>query len=154
MANVHTFATTHILADATEIAPDGSAVRVLLGVAGGTMAHFELPAGKTSRAIAHKTVEEIWLVLSGAGELWRKQAAREEIVALGPGVCVSLPKGTQFQFRASQSEGVRIVAATIPRWPGDGEAEFVAGPWAPTVNVSSGTSNSLEPGPGVQLTEK
>jgi mannose-6-phosphate isomerase-like protein (cupin superfamily) len=136
IVNVHEFATTHIPEDATEIAPDGSAVRVLLGVAGGTMAHFALSADETSRAITHKTVEEIWLVLAGAGELWRRQAAREEIVALGPGVCVSLPKGTHFQFRASQSEGVTIVAATIPRWPGDDEVEFVWGPWAPAMNVS------------------
>ena len=135
MPNVHEFATTRIPANATEIAPDGSAVRVLLGVAGGSMAHFELAAGETSRAISHKSVEEIWLVLSGAGELWRKQAAREEIVTLSPGVCVSLPRTTHFQFRASQSEDVAIVATTIPRWPGDDEAEFVAGPWAPSVRL-------------------
>jgi mannose-6-phosphate isomerase-like protein (cupin superfamily) len=133
MPDIREFATKCIPELPTEIAPDGSAVRVLLGLAGGSMAHFELPAGETSRAIAHRTVEEVWLVLSGRGELWRKQAEREEVVALEPGVCVSLPRGTHFQFRASKSEAVAAVAVTIPRWPGDGEAEFVRGPWESSV---------------------
>ena len=34
-------------------APDGSEVRILLSLAGGSMAHFELAAGKTSIAVAH-----------------------------------------------------------------------------------------------------
>ena len=126
------FATVHLPEQPTELAPDGAAVRVLIGVAGGTMAHFELPAGETSRAVRHRTVEEIWFVLSGRGELWRRQAARAEVVALEPRVCVTLPRETHFQFRASGTESLAIVAVTIPRWPGDGEAEEVEGPWMPT----------------------
>jgi mannose-6-phosphate isomerase-like protein (cupin superfamily) len=75
----------------------------------------------------------VWLVLSGRGELWRKQGAREEIVVLEPRVCVSLPRGTHFQFRASTREPLTIVAATIPRWPGDDEAELVHGPWRSSI---------------------
>jgi len=133
MMKLSEFATTRIPALPTEVAPDGSAVRILLGLSGGTMAHFELPAGGTSRAVSHRTVEEVWLVLSGRGELWRKQAAREEIVELEAGVCVSLPRGTHFQFRASTHEALTIVAATIPRWPGDEEAERVPGPWRSSI---------------------
>jgi len=94
------------------------------------MAHFELPAAETSRAVAHRTVGELWFVLSGRGELWRKRGTREEVVVLEPGVCVTLPQGTHFQFRASPGEALAIIAATIPRWPGGSEAEFVDGPWA------------------------
>jgi mannose-6-phosphate isomerase-like protein (cupin superfamily) len=129
MPNIREFATTRLPARPSEMAPDGSAVRLLLGLAGGTMAHFELPAGQTSRAVTHRSVDEIWFVLSGSGELWRKQAAREEVAPLYPGVCVTLPHGTDFQFRASPTEAVTIVAVTIPRWPGDGEASFVPGRW-------------------------
>ena len=50
--------------DAT--APDGTAVRLLLSLAGGSMAHFELPAGGVSHAVMHRTVEEIWFVVGGA----------------------------------------------------------------------------------------
>src|SRR6516164_5768844 len=119
MPNFRDFATTSTPTLPSEVAPDGSMVRVLLGLEGGTMAHFELSAGEVSRAVAHRTVEEIWLVLSGRGELWRKQGAREEVVVLEPGVCVSLPRGTHFQFRASTSDALTFVAATIPRWPGN-----------------------------------
>ena len=129
MPTIEEFATTRLPVDADEIAPDGSEVRVLLGLRGGTMAHFELRAAETSRAITHRTVDEVWFVLSGHGELWRKQMSREEVVALEPGVCVTLPQGTHFQFRAAPYEAVTIIAVTVPRWPGDEEAEFVQGPW-------------------------
>jgi len=129
MPNLAEFATMRVPATPSEIAPDGSAVRVLLGLTGGTVAHFELPAGNVSLAVTHRTVEEVWVILSGKGELWRKQAAKEEITALDPGLCVSLPRGTHFQFRASTSEALTFVAVTIPRWPGDEEVEYVRGPW-------------------------
>jgi hypothetical protein len=52
---------TGTLPDAYDVlAPDGSEVRILLALAGGSMAHFSLPAGKVSRAVRHMTVEEIW----------------------------------------------------------------------------------------------
>jgi mannose-6-phosphate isomerase-like protein (cupin superfamily) len=126
------FATTRTPSERTAIAPDGSDVRALLGLAGGSMAHFELGAGKTARAVAHRTVEEIWLVLSGRGDMWRKQGEREEIVALEPGICLTIPVGTHFQFRASTAEPISVVGVTMPPWPGADEAVPVAGPWQPT----------------------
>ena len=113
----------------SETAPDGSIVRPLLRVMSASMAHFELPAGATSRAVMHESVDELWFVLSGRGELWRKQDAREEVVALQAGVCVTIPKRTHFQFRAFRQEAVAVIAATIPGWPGDAEARFVRGLW-------------------------
>jgi mannose-6-phosphate isomerase-like protein (cupin superfamily) len=142
MPNWSEFATMRVPSDPSEIAPDGSAVRILLGLAGGTMAHFELRAGEVSHAVSHRTVEELWLILSGNGELWRKQAAREEVVALEPGVCVSLPRGTHFQFRASSAGALAFVAITIPRWPGDGEVECVSGPWRAALAQRSDSSTS------------
>lgn len=93
------------------------------------MAHFTLGAGRTSRAVAHRTVEEIWYVVSGTGEMWRKLGTREEVVALAPGVSVTIPIGTHFQFRATGSENLCAVAVTMPPWPGDGEAYEVTGAW-------------------------
>lgn len=123
------FATLRIPRERTAVAPDGSDVRVLLGLAGGGMAHFELAAGLTSVAVTHRTVEEIWLFLSGRGEMWRKQGGREEIVPVDEGVCITIPLGTQFQFRALGSEPLRAVGVTMPPWPGEGEAVPVAGKW-------------------------
>jgi mannose-6-phosphate isomerase-like protein (cupin superfamily) len=52
------------------VATDGCDVRILLGLAGGTMAHFELPPLQTSSAVTHRKVEELWFFLTGRGELW------------------------------------------------------------------------------------
>ena len=49
--------------------------------------------------------------------------------ALEPGVCLSIPLGTHFQFRASATEAVSAVAITMPPWPGEAEAVPVQGPW-------------------------
>jgi mannose-6-phosphate isomerase-like protein (cupin superfamily) len=131
------FATMRLPAEPTVVAPDGSDVRVLLGLPAGSMAHFELAAGKVARAVAHRTVEEVWFVVAGRGEMWRKQGEREETVLLEPGVCLTIPLGTHFQFRASDAERLAAVAITMPPWPGEGEAFFVRGPWEATVDAMS-----------------
>ena len=96
------------------------------------MAHFTLAAGQTSKAVAHRTVEEIWFVVSGRGAMWRKHGTREEVVELGPGTCVTIPLGTHFQFRTTGDEPLCAAAVTMPPWPGEGEAYDVDGPWRPT----------------------
>src|SRR5258707_6155420 len=70
-------------------APDGSDVRVLLQLDRGGMAHFELGAGRTSVAVAHHSVDEIWYILRGHGEMWRRQGDRRETGLLGTGNRVS-----------------------------------------------------------------
>jgi mannose-6-phosphate isomerase-like protein (cupin superfamily) len=115
-------------------APDGSKVRVLLRLEGASMAHFELAAGQTSIAVQHRTVEELWHVLTGRGEMWRRQGGREEVVALAPGACVSIPAGTAFQFRSAEPEPLTAVAVTMPPWPGPHEAFEVEGIWQPVLD--------------------
>ncbi len=114
-------------------APDGSDVRVLLTLAGGGMAHFELPPGKTSTAVAHRTVEEIWFFLTGSGDMWRKQDQNEEVVPVCPGVCITIPIGTHFQFRSCGTEPLAAVAVTMPPWTNECEAYTVVGKWEATV---------------------
>lgn len=127
------FNTMRVPVERDVVAPDGSDVRILLGLEGGGMAQFTLPSGATSTAMTHRTVEEIWLCLSGRGEMWRKQGTREEIVPIEPGVCLTIPLGTEFQFRAFDPASLVAVAVTMPPWPGDGEAVAVQGKWKPTV---------------------
>ncbi len=115
------------LADA--VAPDGSQVRVLLRLGRGSMAHFELEAGRVSRAVAHHGVEEIWYILSGQGQMWRRRAERQETVPLEPGTCLSIPAGTHFQFRAAGDGPLAALGVTMPPWPGDDEAYDVPGRW-------------------------
>lgn len=123
------FDTMALPARPTVTAPDGSDVRVLLSLKGGSMAHFELAAGQVSQAVVHRTVEEIWYVVAGLGEMWRGQGDREEVVALRPGVCLTIPVGTRFQFRASASQALAAVGVTMPPWPGPEEAVQVSGRW-------------------------
>jgi mannose-6-phosphate isomerase-like protein (cupin superfamily) len=111
------------------VAPDGSDVRVLLRLSRGSMAHFELGAGRVSRAVAHRSVEEIWYILGGQGQMWRRQGDRQETVPLRPGTCISIPRGNHFQFRAGNSGPLTAVGVTMPPWPGDDEAYEVSGIW-------------------------
>ena len=126
------FETRRLPAAADTVAPDGSDVRILLALSRGSFAHFALAPGRTSSAVAHRTVEEIWFFLSGRGEMWRKLDAAEEVVVVDAGVCVTIPVGAHFQFRTLGAEPLSAVAATMPPWPGPDEAYPVTGPWTPT----------------------
>ncbi len=131
--NMNDFTTKHLPAAPDVIAPDGSNVRILLGLASGGMAHFELPSGETSTAVAHRTVEEIWFFLSGCGEMWRRQGQSEQVVPVYAGICVTIPLGTYFQFRAFGDESLVAIGMTMPPWPGEDEAYVVEGKWEATV---------------------
>ena len=111
-------------------APDGTAVRLLAALGGGSFAHFELPEGAVSRAVAHRTVEEIWYFVGGAGEVWRKLGTEVSVVAVAPGDSLTIPLGTHFQFRATSAAPLAFVAVTMPPWPGGDEAFRVEGPWS------------------------
>jgi mannose-6-phosphate isomerase-like protein (cupin superfamily) len=116
-----------------DVAPDGSDVRILLRLEGGSMAHFELPPGQTSVAVAHRTIKEIWYFVNGRGEMWRKLGDQELVVPVESGVCLTIPVGTHFQFRSFGYEPLAAIAITMPPWPGAGEAYAVKGKWTPTV---------------------
>jgi mannose-6-phosphate isomerase-like protein (cupin superfamily) len=111
------------------VAPDGSGVRILLRLGGGSMAHFELAADQVSRAVAHHAVDELWYILDGHGQMWRRQGERQETVPLRPGTCLSIPAGTHFQFRADGGGPLAAVGVTMPPWPGDTGAYEVPGTW-------------------------
>ena len=114
------------------IAPDGSEVRMLCALGGGSMAHFTLPPSGVSRPVAHRTVEEIWYFVSGRGRIWRSLGDREDILEVRPGMSITLPVGTRFQFRCDGREPLAAVGVTMPPWPGEAEAYAVPGPWTPT----------------------
>lgn len=135
------FSTKRLPAHPGAVAPDGSDVRALLELPRGSLAHFTLAPGATSIAVAHRSVEEIWFFLSGRGEMWRRLHDQEEVVPLDAGVCVTLPVGTHFQFRALGREPLAAVGVTMPPWPGGDEAYEVPGKWVPTVR------RELESGP-------
>ena len=115
------------------MAPDGCEVRLLAETSRGSMAHFTLGPGQVTRAVAHRTVEELWFFVAGRGRMWRRQGEAEEIAEVAPGVSLSIPLGTHFQLRNDGAAPLAAVAVTIPPWPGEDEAWFVAGKWRASV---------------------
>ena len=121
-----TFQTATVPKDYHAIAPDGSEVRVLLRLADDvSVATFRLHQGQVAKAVVSRTVNEIWYVFGGVGEMWRKLGEREETVTLFPGQCISIPVGTHFQFRALSEEPLNVLGVTEPGWPLD-EAKAAA----------------------------
>jgi len=123
------FDTRRIGATPDAIAPDGSEVHVLCATARSSMAMFTLSPGMVSKAVVHRTVEELWYIVSGAGRMWRQRGEQEEVTELAPGVSLSIPLGTRFQFRCDSAEPLSVIGVTMPPWPGEDEAVFVNGPW-------------------------
>jgi mannose-6-phosphate isomerase-like protein (cupin superfamily) len=118
-----------------DVAPDGSEIRLLGGTDQGSLAHCTLHAGHCSVPVEHRTIHEIWFVVEGFGELWRRTPSAIETVApLWPGTSVDIPPRTAFQFRSTGAGPLRLVLLTMPRWPGPGEAvPATPGRWAPTL---------------------
>lgn len=130
------FTTTHLRSEVNYLAPDGMAVRLLPQMPRGGIAHFELGPFGISRAVSHRTVDEIWYFLSGRGQMWRQEGNREEIVDVFPGVAITIPQGTRFQVRSCGWESLAVLGVTMPPWPGGQEVIPTAGPWEPTIGHS------------------
>jgi len=120
---------TKVLPELPDVtAPDGSDVRLLVSSGSGSMAHFSLAPGAISTAVCHRTVEELWFITAGDGQMWRSSAGVEETVELMSGVSLSIPVGTSFQFRAGRTP-LEAIAVTMPPWPGMDEAFSVDEHW-------------------------
>ncbi len=127
------FETKQIAEAPDAIAPDGSEVRLLGALSRGSMAAFRLAPRAVSKAVAHRTVEEIWYFTAGHGRMWRRLGEREDIAEVVPGVSITIPAGAHFQFRCDGSEPLEAVAVTMPpgrartkrmRSRGDGSRRF------------------------------
>ena len=106
---------TQMLPEQHIYAPDGSEIRPLVQSDGASMAHCTLPPGAVTKAVRHRTVEEIWYILSGRGQIWRHLDRRatmnvegnppvsddvaEAVTDLTAGCSLTIPTGAHFQFR-------------------------------------------------------
>ena len=121
--------TTTLPAEHTVLAPDGSQIRELVAVKGGSLVHCLLPPGATSGAVVHATVEEVWYVVEGRGQVWRANETGESVVDAAPGVALSIETGCRFQFRNTGDDDLCILIVTMPPWPGTQEATPAPGRW-------------------------
>lgn len=118
------------LSDTTYPAPDGSDIKLLIGeterAAHASLSQATLPAGRTSRPVRHRHVEEIWYFLAGEGLVWRCPPGADptgvEPVEVRAGDALVIPTGWSFQFRASPGGPLRFLCYTAPPWPGPDEA--------------------------------
>ena len=115
--------------------PAGAEIRYLMEGKTGNMIHSTVSPGQVNRATVHATVSEFWYVLSGEGEIWRRNGAGDETTVLETGVSIDIPVGTAFQYRCTGLDPLQFLCITMPRWPGDEEATVIVGPWKPTAAV-------------------
>ena len=98
--------------------PAGAEIRYLIDGETGTM--------------IHATVSEFWHILSGQGQIWRRDGAGEATTILEAGVSIDIPVGTAFQYRCTGVDPLQFLCISMPHWPGDAEATVIEGPWNPT----------------------
>lgn len=104
------------------IAPDGSEIYYrVLDASQASLVEVVLQAGRTSRPVRHRTVEEIWYFIAGTGRVWLDGAVTE----VRAGTTVVIPTGRAFKFAATGDEPLRFLCYTSPPWPGDDEAELL-----------------------------
>jgi len=111
------------------LAPDGSEIRLLSQTLRGSMVHATLQSGKVSSPVKHRTVEEIWYVLEGRGEVWRKIGLVEDTSEVTVGSSLTIPTSASFQFRNTGDSPLTVLIVTMPPWPGEQEAEAIEGKW-------------------------
>ena len=122
------FQTSHIPSTHVK-APDGSEIRLFHEVKGGGLSECTLASGLVSSSISHRSVEEIWFFTEGSGLVWRQQEDIEETVKVRPGVSLTIPRHTKFQFRNTGKKRLKFIISTMPPWPGQWEAKPEIGPW-------------------------
>ena len=112
-------------------APDGSEIRLLIddrhAARRASLVEVTLPAGQVSKPVYHRTVEEIWYILEGAGQVWRcpptSRPGSVLPVPVSPGDALTIPTGWRFQFSADARSTLRFLCYTNPPWPGPEEAQ-------------------------------
>ena len=121
----------HASHDPDTTAPDGSEIRFLVdhrhSAQQASLVEVTLPSGQVSRPVWHRTVEEIWYILEGSGQVWRcppggspESAAPEPV---SPGDALTIPTRWRFQFSADEEGPLRFLCYTAPPWPGPEEAQ-------------------------------
>lgn len=128
-SRVRTFPVRRRREKCDDIAPDGSEIRLLVGKDEGatkaSLCEVTLGSGEVSAPVWHRSVEEIWYVIEGRGEVWRNPPDRKDQapVTVAQGDALAIPTQWYFQFRASTDGPLRFLCYTAPQWPGPDEAQ-------------------------------
>ena len=116
--------------DVDVLAPDGSEIRFLIdqrhASRRASLVEVTLDAGQVSRPVWHRTVEEIWYILEGHGQVSRcpPGVTPETVqpVPISPGDALVIPTEWRFQFSADEGGLLRFLCYTSLAWSGPEEA--------------------------------
>lgn len=114
--------------DAT--APDGAEIRVLLdrpqGATRLSVAEALVKPGERTACVSHKTIEEIWYIVRGAGRFHRlsPDGSGEQITEAVTGDALLIPTGYRFWVENTGTGDLVFLCCDTPPWPGEGEAEI------------------------------
>src|SRR6188508_2203145 len=97
--------------------PAGAEIRYLMEGKTGNMIHSTVPPGQVNRATVHATVSEFWHVLSGEGQIWRRDSTGEDTTVLETGISIDIPVGTAFQYRCNGVDPLQFLCVSMPRCP-------------------------------------
>lgn len=109
------------------IAPDGSAIHVLLdqtrGAARLSLAEAVVAPGQRTACVSHRTIEEAWYVLRGAGTFHQtlpNGASAEARITAGNALLIQA--GTRFWVENTGPTEMAFLCCDAPGWPGPDEA--------------------------------
>ncbi len=130
---------SHVCDQSIVRAPDGSLIRPLMSAKGASCIYVELKPGEVSQAVRGNRVEEIWYFLKGEGQMWRRFGDEEAVTEIKPELTLNIPRGGEFQFRATGSQPLCAFVATVPPWNVDDPyiSEICRGKWEPTAVVGT-----------------
>jgi mannose-6-phosphate isomerase-like protein (cupin superfamily) len=127
------------------VSPAGVAeIRLLPSFEQGELAHARARAGRPSRAARLSGIGEMFYVLTGKGELWRKTGGLEDVTPLVPGRSVSLLPEIEYQYRAVDGP-LDFLVFTAPRWQRENWHEAEHSNWDDEGRVVS--TAARRPGP-------
>ncbi len=105
--------------DHSDVAADGSLVRLLGRVPGASAIHCSVPARQVGNPSYNVGLDELWFFLDGNGQLWRRPRDRSvpgEVVDVRAGSIVSIPRDVEFQFRNTCDRELVFICMTSPAW--------------------------------------
>lgn len=109
------------------VAPDGSAIRVLMdrtrNAARLSLAEATVAPGERTLCVSHRTIEEVWYILRGAGTFHQTapDGTRTQ-AAVTAGDTVLIPAGHRFWGDNPGSGELIFLCCDAPGWPGAEEA--------------------------------
>ncbi len=98
--------TKQVPQDRDYLAPNGSEMQLLPEVGGGDPSYCTLPVGGVSKAVSHRTVDEIRCFVFGKGHVWPKRGCQKSAGEAAPGSCLTIPCATTFRFRNTGDESL------------------------------------------------